>query len=146
MSGQVDVGWSVAPFALDAIAKGELRMIARASDLAAARAQTIRVQIVNAQNLAQKKDLVARYLKAYDETVDWMYASSDAVARYVALSGLSEASVRHMLADLIPRESLQTARIMGLDASITDAIAFKFLAAPLSADALKELIRIPPGS
>ena len=40
MSGQVDVGWSVAPFVLDAIAKGEVRMIARASDLAAARAQT----------------------------------------------------------------------------------------------------------
>src|SRR5437868_10813071 len=38
MSGQVDVGWSVAPFALDAIARGEVRMIARASDLAAARA------------------------------------------------------------------------------------------------------------
>ncbi|HKN08990.1 MAG TPA: ABC transporter substrate-binding protein, partial [Pseudomonadota bacterium] len=38
MSGQVDIGWSVAPFALDGIAKGEVRMIARASDLAAARA------------------------------------------------------------------------------------------------------------
>jgi NitT/TauT family transport system substrate-binding protein len=146
MSGQVDVGWSVAPFALDAMARGEVRMIARASDLAAARAQTIRVQIINAQNLAQKKDLVARYLRAYDETVDWMYASSDAVERYVAFSGLSETSVRHMLADFIPRESLQTARIMGLDASIQDAVQFKFLAAPLSADALKELIQIPPGS
>jgi NitT/TauT family transport system substrate-binding protein len=146
MSGQVDVGWSVAPFALDAIARGEVRMIARASDLAAARAQTIRVQIINAQNLARKKDLVERYLKAYDETVDWMYSGGDAVARYVAFSGLSETSVRHMLADFIPRESLQTARIMGLDESIKDATAFKFLAAPLPEDALKELIRIPPGS
>jgi NitT/TauT family transport system substrate-binding protein len=99
MSGQVDVGWSVAPFALDAIARGEVRMIARASDLAAARAQTIRVQIINAHNLARKKDLVARYLKAYDETVDWMYSGGDAVARYIAFSGLSETSVRRMLAD-----------------------------------------------
>ena len=81
MSGQVDVGWSVAPFALDAIARGEVRMIARASDLAAARAQTIRVQIVNAQNLAQKKDVVARYLEAYNETVGWMYSSPEAVPR-----------------------------------------------------------------
>jgi NitT/TauT family transport system substrate-binding protein len=145
MSGQVDVGWSVAPFALDAIAKGEVRMIARASDLAAARRQTIRVQIINAQNLAQKQDLVARYLKAYNETVDWMYSSPDAVPRYVAFSGLSESSVRHMLADFIPKESLQTASVMSIEESIKDAIQFKFLPAPLTDDQLKELIRIPIG-
>src|SRR5712691_11256535 len=34
VSGQVDVGWSVAPFVLDLLAKGEARMIARASDIA----------------------------------------------------------------------------------------------------------------
>jgi NitT/TauT family transport system substrate-binding protein len=145
MSGQVDVGWSVAPFALDMIANGEVRMIARASDLAAARAQTIRVQIINAQNLARKREFVARYLKAYNETVDWMYSSPDAVPRYLAFSGLSEASVRHMLADFIPKESLQTAKIMGIDESMEDAVQFKFLAAPLREDQLKELIQIPPG-
>jgi NitT/TauT family transport system substrate-binding protein len=144
MSGQVDIGWSVAPFALDGIAKGEVRMIARASDLAAARAQTVRVQIINAQNLAQKKDLVARYLQAYNETIDWMYASPDALARYIAFSGLSESSVRQMLADFIPRESLQTGEIMGLEGSMQDAVQFKFLAAPLTDDQIKELIRIPP--
>jgi NitT/TauT family transport system substrate-binding protein len=144
MSGQVDIGWSVAPFVLDGIAKGEVRMIARASDLAAARAQTVRVQIINAQNLAQKEDLVARYLQAYNETVDWMYASPDALARYIAFSGLSESSVRQMLADFIPRESLQTGEITGLEGSMQDAVQFKFLAAPLTDDQIKELIRIPP--
>jgi NitT/TauT family transport system substrate-binding protein len=145
MSGQVDVGWSVAPFALDAVARGDIRMIARASDLEAARAQTIRVQIINAQNLAQKRDLVTRYLLAYNETVDWMYSSPDSVPRYLAFSGLSESSVRLMLADFIPKESLQTARIMGLDESMKDAVQFKFLAAPLSEDQRKELIQIPAG-
>ena len=70
MSGQVDVGWAVAPFVLDLLDKGEARMIARASDIAAVRSQTIRVQITNAQNLATKKDAFARYMKAYTETVD----------------------------------------------------------------------------
>ena len=56
MSGQVDVGWAVAPFVLDLLDKGEARMIARGSDIAAVRGQTIRVQITNAQNLATKKD------------------------------------------------------------------------------------------
>ena len=146
MSGQVDVGWSVAPFMLDALAKGDVRMIARASDLEAARRQTVRVQIINAQNLAAKREAVGRYLKAYNETVDWMYSSPDAVRRYIAFSGLSESSVRHMLGDFIPKESLQTATIAGIAESVQDAVQFRFLPAPLSQDQLSELIQIPSGS
>ncbi len=143
MSGQVDVGWSVAPFVLDLLAKGEARMIARASDIAAVLGQTIRVQIMNAQILAAKKDAVARYLKAYNETVDWMYASPDAVPSYLAFSGLSEGAVRLMLKEFIPRESLQTGKITGLDESMKDAVQFKFIPAPLADAQLKELIQIP---
>jgi NitT/TauT family transport system substrate-binding protein len=143
LSGQVDVGWAVAPFALDLLEKGEARMIARASDIPAFRDQTARVQIVNAQNLAAKKDAVARYLAAYNDTVDWMYASPDALPRYLAFSGLRESAVSLMLKDFIPKESLQTGEILGVDISMKDAVQFKFLPAPLTDAQLKELIRIP---
>jgi NitT/TauT family transport system substrate-binding protein len=143
MSGQVNIGWSVAPFVLDQLRSGEARMIARASDLAVIRGQTIRVQIMNAQNLAARKETVARYLKAYDETVDWMYSSPDAVPRYLAFSGLSEPAVRLMLEQFIPKESLQTGRVLGLDDSMKDAVQFKFMGAPLTADQLKELLQLP---
>jgi NitT/TauT family transport system substrate-binding protein len=143
MSGQVDVGWSVAPFVLDLLSTGAARMIGRASDIAAIREQTTRVQITNAQNLAAKKDVIARYMKAYDETVDWMYSSAEAVPRYLAFSGLSEPAVRLMLKEFIPKESLQTEKIMGLGESMKDAVQFKFLSAPLSETQLKELIQIP---
>jgi len=146
MSGQVDVGWAVAPFVLDLLDKGEARMIARASDIAAVRGQTIRVQITNAQNLAAKKDAFARYMKAYNETVAWMYSSPEAVPRYIAFSGLSEPAVRLMLKDFIPKGSLQTATISGLDESMKDAVQFKFLPAPLNEGQLKELIQIVPGA
>jgi ABC-type nitrate/sulfonate/bicarbonate transport system substrate-binding protein len=146
MSGQVDVGWGVAPFVLDLFEKGEARMIARGSDIAAVRDQTIRVQITNAQNLAAKKDAMARYMKAYNETVDWMYSSPEAVPRYLAFSGLSEPAVRLMLKEFIPKESLQTATISGLEESMKDAVQFKFLPAPIDAGRLKELIQIVPAS
>jgi NitT/TauT family transport system substrate-binding protein len=121
-------------------------MIARASDIAAVRSQTIRVQIINAQTLASKKDAIARYLKAYNETVAWMYASADAVPRYLAFSGLSEPAVRLMLREFIPKESLQTGKVMGIDESMKDAMQFKFIPALLTAAQLKELIQIVPGS
>ena len=143
MSGQVDVGWSVAPFVLDQLRNGEARMIARASDIAVIRGQTIRVQIMNAQMLAAKKDAVARYLRAYDETVDWMYSSPDAVPRYLVFSGLSEPAVRLMLAEFIPKDSLQTRQILGLDESVKDAVQVKFIMAPLNENQLKELIQLP---
>ena len=143
MSGQVDVGWSVAPFVLDLLSTGAARMIGRASDIAAIREQTIRVQITNASNLAAKKDAFARYMTAYNETVDWMYSSAEAVPRYLAFSGLSEPAVRLMLKEFIPKESLQTEKIMGLGESMKDAVQFKFLPAPLSETQLKELIQIP---
>ena len=143
MSGQVDVGWSVAPFNLDPLSKGDIRLVARASDIARIRGQTIRVQITNLDALAHKKDAIARYLAAYRETLDWMYASPDAVTRYVAFSKLPESAVKRMLAEFIPKESLQIDKIDGTAESMQDAIQFKFLAAPLSDAQMKELIRIP---
>ena len=143
MSGQVDVGWSVAPFNLDPLARGDIRLVARASDIARIRGQTIRVQIANLATLERKKDAIARYRAAYQETLDWMYTSPDAVARYVAFSKLPESAVRRMLAEFIPKESLQIDTIAGTPESMQDAIQFKFLPAPLSDAQLKELIRIP---
>jgi NitT/TauT family transport system substrate-binding protein len=143
MSGQVDVGWSVAPFNLDPLAKGEIRLVARASEIERLRSQTIRVQIANLGALEQKKDAIARYLAAYRETLEWMYASPEAVERYLAFSKLPESAVRRMLAEFIPKESLQIDRILGPRESMQDAIQFKFLAAPLTGAQLAELIRIP---
>src|SRR5262245_24027904 len=60
MSGQVDIGWAAPPFGLDAIEEGKIRIIARGSDAVSTRNQTVRVQIVNANALAQRKDVMVR--------------------------------------------------------------------------------------
>jgi NitT/TauT family transport system substrate-binding protein len=144
MSGQVDIGWAVAPFQLDAVENGQVRLVGRASDIAAIRNQTIRVQITSAAVLAQKKDAIARYLAAYRETVDWMYTDPVAVQRYMAFSGFSEVATRRMMKDFIPKEGLQTEQILGIDEGMQDAIQFKFLSTPLTQQQLAGLIQIPP--
>ena len=147
MSGEVDVGWAVAPFVVDLLNRGEARMIARASDIAAIRGQTIRVQITNAQNLATRKDAFAPLHEGLqrDRRLDVHFQSRGGAALH-RVSGLSEPAVRLMLKDFIPKESLQTATISGLDESMKDAVQFKFLSAPLNAGQLTELIQIVPGS
>jgi NitT/TauT family transport system substrate-binding protein len=143
MTGQVDVGWAVAPFGLDALERGEIRLVGRASDIAAIREQTIRVQVTHARTLAERKDLVRRFRDGYRATLDWMYASPDAVPRYMAYAGFSQAAVRRMLQDFIPKESLQTDDIQGVKESMDDAIQFKFISAPLSEQQVRTLIQIP---
>jgi NitT/TauT family transport system substrate-binding protein len=83
-------------------------------------------------------------MKAYNETVDLMYYGTDAVPRYIAFSGLSEPAVRLMLKDFIPKESLQTGKITGIQESMKDAVQFKFIPAPLTDAQLADLIQIVP--
>ena len=87
MSGQIDVGWSAPPFGLDAAAENKIRIIARAGDVDAGRDQTIRSLITTAPKLAEKPDVFRRFLAAYRETIDWMYAGDTAIAPYAAIRG-----------------------------------------------------------
>src|SRR5713101_4650832 len=48
MSGQIDVGWTSPPFALDLVKEGKIRLIARASDVPEMRNQTLRFMTANA--------------------------------------------------------------------------------------------------
>ena len=43
---------------------------------------------------------------------------------------------------LVPKKSLQTDEVKGLDAIMADAVAQKFLSAPLTPDQVKELVQI----
>jgi NitT/TauT family transport system substrate-binding protein len=80
-------------------------------------------------------------MQAYNETVDWMYSSPDALKVYGEYSGLPDSIVQRVL-KLIPKEALQTAEVKGINDIMADAVTQKFLSAPLTADQLKELIQI----
>ena len=45
--------------------------------------------------------------------------------------------------DLIPKESMATDRVEGIDQIMADAVAAKFIPAPLTAEQVKELVQIP---
>ena len=140
MSGQIDVGWSAAPFGVDALAKGTIRTVFRGSDVAAARDQSIRTLITHAGVLAQKKAAIDRYMQAYRETLDYMYDNPEAIARYAAFAGVSPEVAKRTRDDFFPRAALEPDRITGLDAIMADGVRFKFLAAPLTAEQLAQVV------
>ncbi|MGI8527202.1 MAG: ABC transporter substrate-binding protein [Pseudolabrys sp.] len=143
MSGQIDVGWAAPPFGLDQLDKKEIRIVATGNDAAAFKGQTVRLDIVNANFLKAHKDVVDRYMKAYRETIDYMYKDAGLKA-YAEWLNISEAKARRTRDDFFPGNAINPDKITGLDQIVKDAVDLKFTAAPLTKEQLAELIQIPP--
>jgi NitT/TauT family transport system substrate-binding protein len=141
MTKQVDVGFGAAPFGLDLVEEGKARIVASGNDVVALRTRAVRVNLTGASTLQNKHDQMVRFMQAYKETVDWMYSSPDALKVYGEYSKLPPNIVQRVL-KLIPKESLQTDEVMGINDVMADAVTQKFLSAPLTPDQLKELIQI----
>jgi NitT/TauT family transport system substrate-binding protein len=142
MTGQVDVGFSAVPFFLDRVEDGQIRIIASGGDVASLRSRTGRVNLTNVATLQNRKDALSRFHLAYKETVDWMYSDPAALKHFSDYSGLPE-KVVVKVRQLIPKETMAPDQIVGVDQIIAEAVSMKFLAAPLTADQIKELIQIP---
>jgi NitT/TauT family transport system substrate-binding protein len=145
MSGQVDIGFSTPPFGLDAIEKGQVRLIALANDLPSVRNQTVRVIIANATDLARRREVYGRFIHAYGETIAWMYTDDRAIAAFAQYAAISPAMARRVRDDFYPKTILQLDRVMGLAELIEDAIAFKYVAQPLTPAQTAELLQTPKG-
>ena len=143
MSGQIDVGWAAPPFGLDQLDAKQIRMIATGNDASAFRGQTVRLNIANASYLQAHKDIIARYMKAYRETVNYMYTDPNALKVYADWLKISEAKAKRTRDDFFPTPSIEPDKIIGLDIIVRDAVALKFTATELIKAQLDELIQIP---
>ena len=131
MTGQIDVGWSVPPFALKDLQEKKIAIIARGSDVAEVQSQTIRVNVANANALKDKRDAFVRYVKALGRAIDWAYSSPDALANYAAIAKVPVEQARITRDDFFPKESLQLAEVRSLDVTLRHALQFKYIATPL---------------
>jgi len=143
MTGQVDVGWAAPPFGLKEMEEGKTRLVARAIDSALVRGQTIRVVVANADALAKRKDAIGRFMKAYRESIAYMYTGDPQVMKdYGEFAGVSEAMAKRVRDDFFPQSLLDPDEIHGLDALMAEAVTLKFIPAPLSAAQVAELVQI----
>jgi len=144
MSGQIDIGWGAPPFGLKEIREGKIRIIAHGSDVPSLRGQTVRVLIANANVLKTRKDAIVRFMAAYREAVDWMYASPDAVKAFAKKTGIAEDLVRESMTHFQTKAALQSDAMADLDGAIRDAVKLKFLDKPLTPAQIADFIQIPP--
>jgi NitT/TauT family transport system substrate-binding protein len=144
MTGQIDVGWSTPPLGLKEIDEGKIRVLARATDLALVRGQTIRVLASTADVLGKRRDVIVRFMNAYRESLAYVYGDNPkAMADFADLARVTP-DIARRTRDAFAKQFLSPDEIKGLDVMMPEAVALKFLAAPLTPEQLHELIQIPP--
>jgi NitT/TauT family transport system substrate-binding protein len=141
MTAQVDVGWAGAPFGLDLLDGGKIRLVARGADVDALRGRTVRVNVTNLETLTKHRDTLDRFMQAYRETIDWMYNDPAALKLYANFAGLPETIVARVR-DFIPKETILPEQIVGMDQINADAVKLKFLPAPLTSQQIAEMVQI----
>lgn len=140
VSGQIDIAWAAVPFALDAIKKGEFRIIARGGELTELNNVSIRVNVTTDKFLKERAKAAQAFNRAYKESVDWMYANVDKAAAYWSEHAKVSPEIAKEGIGFYPKERMEPWPISGLDHSIAEAVKSKRLEKPLTPEQIKELV------
>jgi NitT/TauT family transport system substrate-binding protein len=142
MTGQIDVGWSTAPY-IDALEEGKVRIIARPGEVPRLRNQTVRMIVANADALAKNRDAIVRYMQAVREITAWIYDNPAGLEMLAEVSKISKPVTARVRAEFLPKEATDPDRIAGIDEIMPDAVKLKYIPALLTESQLKELIQVP---
>jgi NitT/TauT family transport system substrate-binding protein len=140
VSDQIDIAWAAVPFALDAIRKGEFRIIARGGDLTELNNVSIRVNVTTDKFLKERPKAAQGFSRAYKESVDWIYANIDKAAGYWSEHAKIPPDIAKEGIAFYPKERMEPWPISGLEHSIAAAVKSKRLEKPLTPEQIKELV------
>jgi len=140
MSGQIDVGWSSPPFAVKDVDEGRIRIVGRGSDVPAFASQTVRVMIANALSFERRAEAYGRFMKAYRESLAWLYSDPAALDAYAAWAGSTPALAKRVRDEFYPKQNLDPDKITGIAELMVDAVEYKYLPAPLQPDQIGKLV------
>ncbi len=148
MTGQIDIGWAVPPFALRELQEGRIVIIARAREATELKDQTIRVNLANVDSLKGKRDAITRFMRVYDRTVEWSYTNPKAIGYFAEFAKVPRDIAKQAVDDFYPKQALQIGAIRGLDLTLKDALQYKYISSPMTAkdvDGLFDIVYKPPG-
>ena len=142
MSKQIDAGWAVPPFRLQDIAEGKVRIIFTGLEVPSLQTQTTRVHVTNADILKNKRDLLVRFHRALQKSLDFAYAGDKALEIYAPFGEVTVAVAREVRDKFHPKANLQMSKINWLEQSMQQSLEFKFIDKPTTADEVKGLFDI----
>ena len=140
MSGQIDAGWSAPPYNLDLVNDGKIRIVARGTELPAMNDQTVRVNAASVKFLTERRAVARRFMKAYHESIDWVYANPEKAAQWYAGFAKISPDVALQTHKIFPRLAVAGWPVRGLRQNLEDAVQGKQLAKPMSEAEAQKLL------
>jgi len=147
MTGQIDIGWAVPPFALRELQENKIRIIARAREATELRNQTIRVNIVNVEALKTKRAAITRLMQVYDKAIEWSYANPKAIDYFAEFAKVPREIAKQAVDEFFPRQALQIGEVRDLELTLKDALQYKFITTamtPKDVEGLFDIVYKPP--
>jgi len=141
-TGQSDAGWSVPPFQLDKVEKGELRIAVRGHEITALKEITSRVHFINSEYAAKNRDAVRGFFRAHQRAVEYMMDHKEETTKIWIRKAdlkLSESAVLKTW-EFYNKPAMAAKPIRGLQQTIDDAIRLNFLKQPLTQAEINSLI------
>jgi NitT/TauT family transport system substrate-binding protein len=142
MTGQIDVGWAAAPFGLQNVIDGKAVIIARTGDVPQLANQTIRVNVANVEALKTKRDTIEKFMRIYARAIDWAYQNPRALEIFAQNMKLTLPIARKAVDEFYPKDGLQIGEIKGLDLTLQDALEYKYIPGPKTAQEIAGLFDI----
>ena len=130
MTGQIDIGWSVVPFALKDVNDGKIRIVARARDATELQNQTIRANLANVNSLKTKRESIVKFMQVIQKSIDWAYTNPQAIDIFAKNMKVDRAIAKKAVDEYYPKAAMQLGEIRDLERSLKDALDYKFIAAP----------------
>jgi NitT/TauT family transport system substrate-binding protein len=136
---ELQASWGGPLAAVKDLTSGEVRLIGRGNDSPQVRNETIRVNVANASFMANHRASVLGFLKAYRKSIDWAYSSDAALDAYAKLSDVSLEFAKYIVGGFATKEAAQLDEIKGEDVALSQALASKRIALPLTHDDIKDV-------
>jgi len=130
MTGQIDIGWSVVPFALKDVNEGKIRIVARSSEAKELANQTIRVNLASVNSLKTKREAITKFMQVIHKSIDWAYTNPQAIEIFAKNMKVTPEIAKQAVDGFFPKSAMQIGEIRDLGRSLQDALDFKFIASP----------------
>jgi NitT/TauT family transport system substrate-binding protein len=142
MTGQVDAVWSGAPFALDLAMKNEVRIIMTGDDVDVAKDVCSRAVITNANFLKNKRDVLRRFMIAYNKGIEYVYGPDHekALQQFAEGGGVDPIVVKSAGKFFGSKERHAIVPVRGLDIAIQQALDFEIIKERPTAAQLAEFV------
>jgi NitT/TauT family transport system substrate-binding protein len=142
MTGQIDIGWSVVPFALKDVNDGKIRIVARAREATELQNQTIRANLANTNSLKTKRETIAKFMRVIHKSIEWGYSNPQAIEIFARNMKVTPDIAKQAVDGYYPKSAMQLGEIRDLDRSLQDALEYKFIPAAKTPKDIAGLIDI----